>query len=356
MERSGTKLLRAILRTERNLKRGWLPDLAGKWCVCLALSGMLASAARGQTCVTGGDSEGPVRAGLEAAAGKYFDMAAKGDVAGLRANAIPSVAEAFSGIAAAVQENQASFSKAQAVVRSTFQLTAEADAPLERAEFLCGVFGKTGQTSSSAVFVLNGLLPGRYAVVILDVSNKAASDDGPYALAFVLQQIGGDWKLGGFYVKAIKVVGHDSAWFAERARAFAAKGEMHNAWYYFLEARNLATVVPFMSTRETDRLYDGAQKAAPADAPDGIPLQLAGAGKSYKVKSVFAYGVAGELHLVVKYESASVSDTVRTFAENQAVAKALLTKWPELRDGFVAIEARATEASGRDFGTVVDLK
>lgn len=340
----------------RRRSKCWTVKAAGELWVCIIMGGVLASVAQGQACLTGEDLEAPVRAGLEASAQKYFDLAAKGDVAGLKESAIPSVAGDFSGIAAAVRENQPSFAKAQAAVRSTFELIAAGDAPLERAEFLCGVFGKTGQTSSSAEFVLNSLPPGHYGIVILDVSSKAAPDDGPYSVAFVLQQADADWKLGGLQVKALRSAGHDSAWFVEQARAFAAKGEMHNAWYYFLEARNLATVVPFMSTRATDRLYDEAQKIAPADALDGVPKELAGAGKVYKVKSAFAYGVAGEINLVVKFESADVSDAARSMAENQAVARALVTKWGELRDGFAAIEARATEASGRDFGTLVMLK
>jgi hypothetical protein len=291
---------------------------------------------------------------MEAAAGKYFDLAAKGDVAGLRESAIPSVAAAFSGIAAAVQENQAALSKAKSAVKATYLLTAEGTEPLERGEFLCGVFGKSGQTASSSVFVLNGLPPGRYGVVILDVTSSG--DDARYAVAFVLQDEGGNWKLGGLYVKPVLSAGHDGAWFAERARAFVAKSETHNAWFYFLQARNLATLVPFMSTRETDRLYDEMQKVASPDMPEGFPPELAGAGKAYKIKSAFAYGVAGEVNLVVKYEFADVSDTVKTYAENQAVARALVGKWPELRDGFTAIVVRATEASGKDFGTLVELK
>jgi len=98
------------------------------------------------------------------------------------------------------------------------------------------------------------------------------------------------------------------------------------------------------------------QKVASADAPEGFPAEVAGVGKSYKIKSAFAYGVAGEVNLVVKYDSADVSDTVKTYAENQAVARMLVTKWPELRDGFAAIVTRATEASGKDFGTLVQLK
>ena len=236
----------------------------------------------------------------------------------------------------------------------------------QRLEFLCGVFGKSGQTGSSAVFVLNGLPAGRYAVTILDVvaadgtGKDSARQDGAskgdaYVVSFVLQQVAGEWKLGGFYAKAGESAGHDSAWFAERARAFVAKGQTHNAWFYFLQARNLATVVPFMSTRETDRLYDEAQKLVPADLPGEAPMELLAGWKVYKIRTIFAYGAAGEVNLVVKYDWADVSDAAKTYAENQAVARALVAKWPELRDGFRAIVTRATEASGKDYGTLVGM-
>jgi len=336
---------------------------AGKYLLRLALSLLVGSSVRasGQSCQAGEELETPMRTSLEAAALQFFGFAAKGDAAGLRSFAIPSVADNYSGIAAAVQDNQAALGQAKPKVRSEFLMTAAGDAPLDRVEFLCGVFGKLGQTSSSAVFTLNNLPPGKYGVVILDAgtdvpAKPAVLDDARQAVAFILQDVSGVWKLGGFYVKPTLAAGHDSGWFAEQARAFAAKGQAHNAWYYFLEARNLASVVPFMSTRETDRLYDEAQKVASADGPDGIPSDLTGAGKQYKIKSAFAYGVAGEVNLVVKYEASDVSDTVKAYADNQAVAKALVTKWPELRDGFGAIVARATEASGRDFGTLVEIK
>jgi hypothetical protein len=326
----------------------------GKLFAYMVLAAM--GVAQAQTCQTGEELDGSTRTALEATARRYFALAAKGDVAALRQSSIPSVADAFSGIAAAVQDNQANFAKAQPALRAAFELTADAKAPLERAEFLCGVFGKSGQTASSAVFLLNNLPPGRYAVVILDVkSGDATAGAPPYTGSFVLQQLGGDWKLGGFYAKPVQSAGHNSAWFAERARAFATKGQTHNAWFYFLEARDLATAVPFMSTLETDRLYDESQKTTPPDPPGGA-LELMGAGKSYKIKTVFAYGIASEVNLIVKYDSADVSDAAKTYADNLAVARALVAKWPELRDAFGAIVARATEASGKDYGTLVAIK
>ena len=335
----------------------WRPG-AGNLLRALALALFLGTGlARGQSCQAGEELENATKTSFEAAALPYFGLAAKGDVAGLRSFAIPSVADSFSGIAQAVQENQAALAEATATVRSEFLLTVAGDAPPDRVEFLCGVFGKSGQTASSAVFTFNNLPPGRYGVVILDATGKATTTDTEaLAVAFILQEAGATWKLGGFYLKPTLAAGHDSKWFTERARAFAAKGQNHNAWYYLLEARNLASVMPFMSTRETDRLFDESQKAASTDAPDGIPIDLSSAGKGYKPKSIFAYGIAGEVNLVVKYELPDVSDGAKTYAENLAVAHALVSKWPELREGFGAIIARATEPSGKDFGTLVDIK
>jgi hypothetical protein len=54
------------------------------------------------------------RAALETAAKRYFEMAARGDAAGLKQNSIPSVAASFDGIEAAVKDSQAAFTGAQA--------------------------------------------------------------------------------------------------------------------------------------------------------------------------------------------------------------------------------------------------
>src|SRR5271157_6352479 len=123
-----------------------------------------------QTCQSAPDMGDSVRSALENAAKRYFEMSARGDVAGLKQNSIASVAASFGGIEAAVKENQAAFAGAKATVRPPFLLTADGPEPLARAEFLCGVFGKSGQTKDSAVFVLNNLPPGKYGVAIVDVN------------------------------------------------------------------------------------------------------------------------------------------------------------------------------------------
>jgi hypothetical protein len=326
-----------------------------KWkgrALLVAIVLVLAARASGQTCLSGDDMEPATRNLLQATALRYFDMAAKGDVAGLRQNAIAGVASDFGGIEAAVRDNQPNFAGAQATIRATFLLQVDGKEALARAEFLCGVFGKQGQTSNSAVFVIPNLPPGDYGVAILDVASKA-----PSTLSFVLQKVGSDWKLAGFYARPLQVAGHSGQWFLDRAREFKAKGQNRNAWLYFMQARDLMAPVPFMSTMATDKIYDEMQPVQPADLPAaGNTVELVAGGKTYKLTQMFPAGLGTDLDLVVKYASANVSNSNLTYQENVALIKALMGKYPELRDGFAAVIARAVEPSGRDYGTMLPVK
>jgi hypothetical protein len=58
----------------------------------------------------------------------------------------------------------------------------------------------------------------------------------------------------------------------------------------------------------------------------------------------------------VTYESANVSNTNIAYQDNVNVMKALLTKFPEVRDAFAAVLARAVDTSGRDYGTLLAMK
>jgi len=316
--------------------------------VLVAASAMLA-----QTCLSSADMDAATKTALENTARRYFDMTSKGDVFNLKQNAIPSLAANFSGVEAAVVDNKAAFTGAQANPRPPFLLKAEGSAPLPHAEFLCGVFGATGQTRDSAIFVLNGLPPGTYGVVIMDVTGAK----GPYTLSFILQQMGTDWKLGGFYAKPASVAGHDAPWYLEQARQYKAKGQLHNAWLYFQQGRSLVSPLDFMTTLQTDKLYDEMQAAQPKDVPAaGAPADLVAGGKTYKLTSMFPLAVGNELDLIVKYEVPDISNSTQTFQDNMAVIKALVSKYPELREAFAGVVARAVEPSGRDYGSLLAMK
>jgi hypothetical protein len=317
------------------------------------LAALLSASAPAQTCLTRSDMDAPTSAALETAARRYFDMATRGDVAGLKQNAIASLAADFSGVESAVKDNQAGFSGAQAQPRPPFLLKVEGDKPLERAEFLCGVFGKNGQTANSAAFVIPNLPPGSYGFVTLEISGAQKAQ----TVSFVLQQQGPDWKIGGFYVHSSQLAGHNADWFADKARTFKAKNQTRDAWLYFLEARELAVPVSFMYTLATDKLYDESQSVKPADCPiDGKTVDLPAGGKTYRLTAMFPVAVGEDLDVVVKYQAADVSHTAETFKDNMAVIHALLLKYPELRDAFGGVVARAVEPSGRDYGAMLPMK
>jgi hypothetical protein len=311
------------------------------------------AAAHGQNCLSASDMDAPVRKALEETAQRYFEMSVHGNTAGLRQNSIALVSANFAGVESAVKENETAMAGAHATVRPPFLLTADGAQPLARAEFLCGVFGPAGQTSQSAVFVLNNLPPGKYGITILDVTGGKESR----TLTFVLQQVGSDWKLAGYYARSPEAAGHDSAWYAQRARDFKGKSEIHNAWLYYREAIALSSPVDFMSTLATDKLYDEAHAVQPGDTPaNGSSVDLSAAGKTYRWTEIFPLAVGNDLDVVVRYSSPDISNTQKTFQDNVTVMKAVVTKYPELRSAFAGMVARAVDPSGQDYGSMLPMK
>ena len=317
---------------------------------------MTAAPAHAQTCQTAADMDAPARTALETTANRYFEMAAHGDAPALKQNAIPSVAASFTGIESAVRENQAAFTDAKAIPRPPFLLDAEGPAPVPHSEFLCGVFGKNGQTKDSAVFVLNNLPSGKYGVIILDVRSIQGTKE-PKTLTLILQQAASDWKLAGFFPRPTHAAGHDALWFSERARDFKKKMQNHNAWLYYREAIYLSSPVDIMSTLSTDKLYDEAQTVEPTDVPvNGNTIDFTAGATVYHVTEIFPLAIAADLDVGVKYQAADVSNTAKAFQENTAVIKALVSKFPEFREAFAGVEARAVDPSGHDYGSLLPMK
>jgi len=313
----------------------------------------VASSLHAQTCLTAADMEASDRAAIEAAARRFFDMSARADSDSLRQNSIASLAEDFSGVERALKDHQPDLAGASAAVRPPYLLTAEGSEATPRAEFLCGVFGKLGQTADSSVFVLNNLPPGKYAVAILDISGGKS----PLTLTFVLQQIAGSWKLAGYYARSQQANGHDAAWFVQQARDFKSKGQNHNAWLYYRQAIALASPVDFMSTQFTDKLYDDVQAVQPADMPvNDTPMDLTADGKTFRWTAIFPLVVGNDLDVVVRYSAADISNTQKTYEQNIQIVKALTAKFPELKSAFGGVVARAVAPSGDDYGSLLEMK
>ncbi len=321
-----------------------------RFLLAAGLASALASPAYAQECFSGSEIDHSTAKALQAAAQQYFDMSARGDVAGLKANAVPEVAANFGVIEQAVVNNKSLFAQEQPSEPRMFVLDARnSKTTWTRADFYCGIYNSPDRVGIS----IPNLPPGRYAITIAKGSGKE-----PITLTLVLEDAGNNaWKLGGYYARRNTLGGHDGQWYMAKAREYKEKGQRLNAWFYYLTAWDLLAPVDFMSTPALDKLSDETQAARPADLPGpGAPLLLAAGGKSFSVTELTALPVNGELYLRAQYNTPDAANPAAASADNAAVMQALLAKYPEMRAAFGGAIARATDAAGHDFGTVTPMK
>ena len=318
----------------------------GTMLICMVVS-------NAQTCQTSTELDDATRNAITTTATRFYTAAAGGDANTLRQNAIPSLAGDFSGIEGLIKARQADLDGAQPNIKNIFLLDEQGVAPDPHAEFYCGVFNRNGQTANSAAFYLDNLPPGKYGVVLIEAASAKAHTN----FSEILQLSGTDWKLGGLYIKAAQINGHDGEWFATQARDYKSKGQIHNAWLYYQEARNLMSPLPFMGTLATDKMFDESQNLLPPDFPaDGKPTDLAVSGATYKLTSIYPTVVGNDLDVVVKYQASDVTNTNMSYQNNMAIIKAMMQKYPEFHDAFAAFEARAVDPNGKDYNTLLAMK
>lgn len=302
-----------------------------------------------QTCSSGAELDAATKSAIDSAAKQYLDMSKNGDVAGLKANSIPQITGDFGAIEQAVVTNKPYLAGGQSTISGTYLLDAsQAKAPLPRAEFYCGIFNSPDRLA----FFIPNLPPGRYAIAIQKVSGK-----DPITLTLVLENVGAAWKLAGYYPRLDEIGGHDGQWYLAQAREFKAKGQSHNAWFYYLTAWDLTAPVNFMSTPQLDKIADETQSARPADLPsDASPLSLSANGKVFKITEMVAVPVDNNLDLRIRYQNADAANSGLAFQDNMAVIKAIVARYAELRDGFNSIIARAVDSSGHEYGSLLPVK
>ncbi len=310
---------------------------------------LAAASSPAETCYAAGDMDAATRSAIEASARQLFDYAAHGDAYNLKQAAIPGLAANFSGIEDVVIDQKPAYAGAQAQIRQTYLLDASSNPAPKRVEFFCGVWA----TPDFASFAINDLPPGKYGLVIQNVTGPK----GAYGLALILKQEQGGWKLAGYYSKPQEIGGHDADWYLAQARAFKSKGENHDAWFYYLTAWDLMAPVDFMSTQKRDKVSDEMQTVRPADLPGGnSSVDLVAGAHTFKVTRIFADRGDNGLVLVVKYQVPDVSNTQQTFENNMAVIQAIVKKYPEYREAFSGVVARAVEPSGREYASLLPMK
>ena len=318
---------------------------------CSAILLWFTSTALAESCSTSAEMDAATKASLQQAARTYFQYVTQNNAQGILTNAIPDIASNAAGVQGLLQDHQANLTGASAAPRNTYLLETGGTAPLERAEFFCGVFNSPAKVG----FTLTQLPVGKYGLVIMDVTGSKV----PYFYSFLLKQDGVNWKIAGLFPRSRQVIGHDAPWYWQQARDYKAKGQRFNAWFYYLVAKELAAPLPFMSTVKLDGFYDEIQVALPPDFPGEKPLPLSAFnGKTYQVTQLFVVPNEKDrnLDLVLKYQTNDISNTGQTFLENKEVMKALLAKYPELKEPFTNLVARAVAPSGQDFGSMLPIK
>lgn len=312
--------------------------------VCLAAL-LMASSAWAQGCQMKDDVDAANKTSLDAAAAQYLGDLASGNTAALASSATPE----FGNINAVANEAKGNLAGATGKVRWYFLLDNTQGKPGERAEFYCGVFNSNDRIS----FAFPQLPPARFGVVVQDTTGGKV----PYMITWILQNVNNTWRIAGMIPKPSTIAGKTGLDYWKEARAAKTAGKQHTAYFDYIMADYLLRPTSLMTTNNLDKLAEEMQAATPNDLPVSGPITLQGAnGKGYQVTQVFPTPVDDKLDLVVKYSVPDVSDTTQAFQDNTAVIKSVVTKWPEVRDTFNAIVARATAPNGQDYGTLLEMK
>lgn len=342
-------------RINRSVHKGPMNPIRNT-CNSLLLSAGLvvlilgSQATRAQECYSGSEIDPPTANALRATAQRYLSMSAQGDVANLKANAVPDVAANFGSIEQAVVGYKAQFAQGPPSETRMFVLDAtNSKTTWQRAEFYCGIYNSPNRVG----LAIPNLPPGRFALTIATVPGKE-----PITLTMVLQDTGQNtWKLAGYYARLNALGGRDGQWFESKGTEYKQKGQLLNAWFYYLTAWDLLAPVDFISTPALDRLSDEMQAARPAGLPTAdAPLQLAGGGKTFKVIEISAVPVNGELYFRAQYDSPSAGNPQLASQDNTALIKALVAKYPEIKEAFFGVIARATDSAGHQFVTLTGMK
>ncbi len=322
-----------------------------KFVFFLVISSLGASAALAESCSTASEMDPATRSALQAIGPQYYAAIASGNEAQVASNSIPDIANNTAGLTGLLNEHKTFLEGSTASVRNVYLLDASTNTAPANTDFFCGVFNSPAKIAIS----LQNLPPGKYGMVVMDVNGSKI----PYFYSLLLLQEGASWKIAGLFPRARQIAGHDAQWYWQQARDFEAKGQKHNAWYYYLAAKELAAPLPFISTDKIDNFNQEVQSAMPPDLPEKAPLAVQAAnGKTYQVTNLFVIpnDKTNGLDLVIKYQTPDISDTGKTFIENKEVMKAILAKYPEFKPVYGNLVARAVAPSGQDFGSMLPVK
>jgi hypothetical protein len=298
---------------------------AGAAVLCL----LSAASAHAVTCTTQAEMKEPERAALVNAVRAIAGKMQANDASAVQAATIPSVASNFGGIASSIQRLSPDLTGATLAVTSVYDLDATDAQPGEDAvQFFCGV----AANDLHVIFNIPRLPAGHFAFAIVE----ATGVKNPQRLSMLLEKnAGATWQLAGFFPRPLMSAGHDGVWYWTQARAFNKAGHPWSAYFYYQTAIYLLLPAEFVDSNNFDKLIQEVRAATPGGLPGAQPMMVKVDGSQVAVTNLHTDGSTfGGFDLVVRYQTADVSNLAEARTKSVALMKALLALHPDWKEAF----------------------
>lgn len=326
-------------------------DSIGRWVAVLAAAFALSVAGVSETCTTQSAMAPADRDALAAAARGMAEKVAANDAAGLRTMTIAEYAKDFTPVENLVAGTSAKVKGATPVVEQVYLLDASdlktnPDGTAGNAQFLCTL----NKSIAAADFSIPGLPAGKYGFAIVEARGIAA----PWRLSFLLQQVGGQWQMAGFYPRPMTAAGRDGLWYWTEARTLAKNKQPWSAWLYYQQAEALLNPAGMIQSSHLEKLRNEQAAATPPTISSGVsattPLVVKGANDAeyhFTGLGVDDSLAKEKVDVTVRLKVDQIGDPVAARKRNVDAMNALVTAYPELRKNFHGVWVFA-EAPGQN--------
>lgn len=271
-----------------------------------------------------------------------------GDLQGLRADTLPSVAADFSGIASSAGALKPLIQQAALTVDALFAWdAAQPAANAQGAQFFCSPPGST----MTVVLDFNGLPPGKYVLAIV----HATGVPKPQQISLILAQgTDGQWKMAGIFSKPLMLAGRNGDWYWAQARQYAQRHQDWPAFFYYRIAAFLVEPDDFLTSPNVDKLRSEAGNVHPANLPAGQPTTVYANSLSFQVTNLDTSAELGPLDFVIHYnptpeEAAQLRNPVQARQQILALMTNMLVTHPGLRDAFHGLWVYADQGNTTAF-------
>ena len=300
-----------------------VPRFVGAAALCL----LSATGAQAVTCTTQAEMKEPDRTAIVTAVRAIASRMQANDANGVRTATIPSVAGNFGGIASSIERLSPDLTGATLAVTSVYDLDATDAQPGEDAvQFFCGV----AANDLHVIFNIPRLPAGHFAFAIVE----ATGVKNPQRLSMLLEKNAGTWQLAGFFPRPLLSAGHDGVWYWEKARALNKAGHPWSAYFYYQTAAYLLLPAEFVDSNNFDKLIQELRAATPGGLPGAQPMTVNVDGSPVAITNLRTDSALGGFDLVVRYETADVSNLATARTRSVALMKALLALHPDWKDAF----------------------